>query len=370
MRRLCVFGMSDNLGGTEVYLMTLYRTLRENHSDLQFDFLLSHSAGVIPYENEILSLGGRIFREYYARSERGCPGFLTMKDLFDRHPDWEGVYINIQNIHTAYRLIEEGAGRKLPYRLIHAHNSGYERKPTRKEKLYETYFRMTVHSDATDLLACSEKAGKWMYHDEPFIVVPDAVDFSKFAPDEELRKKTRAELEIPDNAITVGFCGRLAEQKNPLFLLDIFATFRQLKPGSRLLVVGSGELEAAVKEKIGRLGIGDLVILTGSVPDVNPYLQAMDCFVFPSRYEGFGIAILEAQAAGLRCYTTGKVVPEEVNQTGRVTFIDKDVSASSWAGKIADGGFDRADCREILKESPYSTDYLYELFQKITGSNR
>lgn len=370
MRRLCVFGMSDNLGGTEVYLMTLYRELRRRNADIQFDFLLRHEAGVVPYEKEILELGGRLFREYYTRSERRSPGYLPIETLFDRHLDWCGVYLNVQNIHTAYRLVEEAAKRKLPYRLIHAHNSGYERKPTAKEKLYEIYFHQTVRRSATALLACSKEAGQWMFRGMPFTVIPDAVDFSRFYQDEKIRKKVRNDLQIADETVVMGFCGRLAEQKNPLFLLDIFEKFRQIEPDSLLLIVGDGELEKAVRKKIREQKLDEKVILTGSVTDVNPYLQAMDCFVFPSRYEGFGIALLEAQAAGLRCYTTDQVVPGEVNQTGRVTFIQADVPAAEWAGKIQQGGYDREDCQNVLEKCPYSTGSLYHRFMQVLSKRK
>lgn len=365
MRRLCVFGMSENLGGTEVYLMTLYRVLLSQKADIGFDFLVRHDAGVIPYEEEILKNGGRIFREYYNRGERNYPGYLEISDVLKKHPDWCGVYINVQNIHTAYRLIVESARMNLPYRIIHAHNSGYERQPTIKEKLYELYFHATVRHYATDLLACSEKAGKWMYKKESFTVVPDAVDFTGFRRNDEIRKNTRRELKIPEGAVVLGFCGRLENQKNPVFLADIFEQFRKLKPDSYLLIVGSGSLEHDVRERIRNYGISGQVILTGSVTDVKPYLQAMDAFVFPSRFEGFGISLLEAQAAGLRCYTTSGAVPEEVNQTGRVTFLNAAQPAEIWAETIVQAGFDREDCQDILRKSPYSTDALWNTFRTI-----
>lgn len=364
--KLCVFGMSDNLGGTEVYLITLYRAIQKySKRDLQFDFLLNHNAGVIPYEAEILKRGGRIFREYYTRSEKRCAGYIDIHTLFDMHPEWCGVYLNVQNIHTAYRLIIEAARRGISYRILHAHNSGYETAPHVKDKLYEMYFHKTSHRYVTNFLACSEDAGNWMFPDEKFEVVPDAVEFEAFRINEALRQETRKRLDISGHEIVMGFCGRLEEQKDPLFLVDVFNAFHALVTESRLLVVGDGSLREAVQQRIYSYGLEDSVILTGGVQDVNPYLQAMDCFVLPSRYEGFGIALLEAEAAGLWCYTTVDVVPTEVNQTGRVSFLSKKAGAERWAAIIKEQGFDKKDCQKLLRRCPYSTEQLYKKFYEI-----
>lgn len=131
--------------------------------------------------------------------------------------------------------------------------------------------------------------------------------------------------------------------------------------------VFDGELMESMKLRAIKENVKDKVIFVGSTSNVQDYYQMMDCFVLPSRFEGFGIVLLEAQAAGLKCYTTDKVVPYETNVTGRVTFISGKATADEWAKRIAQGGFDKIPCIEKLENSDYSIlnmrKKLFKVFQ-------
>lgn len=100
VKRIIVYGLCETFGGTERYVLTLYRAL--DHSKIQFDFLFDHAAGIIPYEKEITDLGGRIYREYYKNRDKKKPGAIPVSKLFNRHPEWDGVYINCQSVDTSY----------------------------------------------------------------------------------------------------------------------------------------------------------------------------------------------------------------------------------------------------------------------------
>ena len=364
--RIGLYGASSNLGGTEVYMINM---VREMQHEIIFDYIVGHDCKHIPFEDEILSLGGKIFREYYFRRERHLKGYISPRELIDRHPEWDGIYINVQRIHTAYSLLVEAKRKNFKYRIIHAHSNNYSSPSTLKDKMYEFYFHTTKKKCVTDYLACSEMAGKWMFHNSrPIIVVPNAIDFSRFALNEVIRNKIRRQYDFESNEIVIGFCGRIDHPKNVLFLIKIFKVMSE-NPTYKLLIVGNGNEMGAVQSKIRQYNLADRVVCTGEVSNTYDYYQAMDCFVLPSRYEGFGIVLLEAQAAGLRCYTTANVVPAETNVTGRVTFIPAEASPLEWATAIEKNGFDRISCLDVMEKSAYSLSNLKKTLYGIFDLN-
>ena len=195
---------------------------------------------------------------------------------------------------------------KLQYRVIHAHNSDYNRPFGLKDKIYERFFYLSKDKYVTDYLACSEQAGKWLFkmEKENFTVIPNAVPFEKFAFSKEKRDAVRMKYQISDQEIVLGFCGRLVAQKNPEYLLHIFEDVHKKEPRTKLLMVGDGVMRKEIENQIRALHLQKSVIMTGAVSNVENYMQAMDCFLVPSRFEGFGIVLLEAQAAGLPCFAS------------------------------------------------------------------
>ena len=361
--RLLVYGADSALGGTEKYLLTLYGAI--DKSKIQFDFLFNHDAGEIPYAQEILTQGGKIYNEYFMLRDRHKKNYITVKELFDCHPEWSGVYVNLQNIHSAYRLLVEAARRNLPYRMIHIHSSGYQHLPTLKQKIFEIFFHLTKKKVVTHFLACSTLASQWGYHNKDAVIIPNAVDFKEFARNRNKREEMRKRYDIGYDEIVMGYCGGLRIEKNPEFLIEIFARFCDLIPNARLLIVGKGKEEEACRELSKRLKVVEKIIFAGEVNNVSDFMQMMDCFVLPSRYEGFGIVLLEAQAAGLPCFTTKDVVPKETNVTGRVTFLPAEGSAIDWATAITEKGFEWEDKMDCLESSKYTISAMRENFMNI-----
>ena len=79
-----------------------------------------------------------------------------------------------------------------------------------------------------------------------------------------------------------------------------------------LLLVGIGELQDAIKQKVLNSGLQNSVIFLGARNDVNKLYQAMDVFVLPSHYEGLPVVGVEAQAAGLPCILSDQMTDETV----------------------------------------------------------
>lgn len=192
--------------------------------------------------------------------------------------------------------------------------------------------------------ACSRKAAQYLYHTSEHVrIINNAVDTSRFIFDAGVRERMRAELGVTDKFV-VGHVGRFAPQKNHEYLLRVFKRVHEKNKDAVLLLIGDGELFESVKRQARELGLEDCVRFTGITDNTAAYMQAMDVFVLPSRYEGLPVVCVEAQAAGLECVLSSEIT-REVDLTGRVKFLniggdDTEVWADVVLALGQRGGFD------------------------------
>ena len=139
------------------------------------------------------------------------------------------------------------------------------------------------------------------------------INVENFSYNKELRAGIRKELNLENNLV-IGHIGRFCYQKNQLFLIDIFKQLKKQNPKSKLLFIGSYVGDStdmdSVKAKVLELNLQDEVIFLGIRHDVPNLVQAMDCFLLPSRFEGLCIVGIEAQASGLSCFFSDAITRE------------------------------------------------------------
>ena len=182
-------------------------------------------------------------------------------------------------------------------------------------------------------LTCSSQAAKSLFtKTNDVILIRNGIDVEKFKFNGVLRKQYRKELML-ENKIVYGHVGRFAKQKNHEFLIDVFYEI-QKNQDVVLLLVGSGELEEKIKEKVDKLNIKDKVIFLGNRDDVSNILNSMDIFLFPSLYEGLPISLIEAQTNGLPV-----VVSEGVSDEANISNDFMKINSSNveeWAKQVLD----------------------------------
>lgn len=183
--------------------------------------------------------------------------------------------------------------------------------------LYKKYVDVKI---APSMLAAEYTFGKRDVRNGLVYILPNGLELKKFQFSEEGRLKIRSEFGIPADAFVVGHVGRFNKQKNHLFLLDIFKKLYKRKKNAVLLLVGSGELESAMRDKVVQYGLEKMVFFAGVRFDMPNLLSAMDVFVFPSLYEGMPNAVIEAQACGISCYVSDSIT-KEANITGLVRYL-------------------------------------------------
>lgn len=328
--RILQWGMHGNTGGVETFLFNLYKNI--DKTKVQFDFLIGHNAD-IAFEKEILDMGGRIYRVTYSKKESLLKAYSELDKFFSEHKEIMGIHMHscFINYSLPLRLAKK---HNIPIRIFHSHNSE-DMYPTKSwiKKIYREMERKRIIDNATDLFACSDQAGKYMFKQNKFVWIKNGIDVDKFKFNENIRNIKRKELGIKDNVTVIGFVGRLQYQKNPLFLIDIFYEYSKLDADSKLMVIGEGELSSQMLEKINMLDMKEKVLILEKRHDVHELYQAMDVFLLPSRFEGFGIVALEAQASGLPCLVSD-TIPKQVKVTELLHYKGINESGLQWAKVI------------------------------------
>lgn len=360
-RLLCIVG-GMNAGGAETFLMKLYRKIDKNQ--FQMDFAVA-TADKCYYDDEILSMGGRIYK-ISPKSSGVVRNFNSIKKLVKREK-YSYVLRTSQHSLSALELFAAriGGAKTTIFRSSNSNTT----TGAGKDLLLHRICRFMPLWNADIKLAPSTEAAEFMFGKNCIkkgraILLHNAIDLSLFHYDIAAGIRIRNELNIPAETTIIGHVGRFNQQKNHAFLLDVFKAYSCKNGNSVLLLVGKGELEPAIKEKASELGILDRIIFTGVRSDVPALLSAMDVFVFPSLYEGMPNTVIEAQATGLPCLIADTIT-READITGLVHYLSLD-SADAWASYIANLPQEtRTTPIQKFKENCYDIESVTEQFVKL-----
>ncbi|WP_419958031.1 glycosyltransferase family 1 protein [Psychrobacillus psychrotolerans] len=358
IRVLHVLGRLDR-GGAETMVMNLYRKI--DRTQIQFDFII-HTKEKCDYNDEIMALGGRI---YSVPQYTGKNHFYYIKEwnkFLKEHPEYKIIHGHVRSTATIYLHVAKKMGL-ITISHSHSTSSGFGISAIVKRIL-----QYPIRYFANYLFACSKSAGIWLFgkracKKDNFIVLNNAIDAQKFVINKETRIKLREKYSIEENLV-IGHVGRFTAAKNHDFLIEIFKEVYIKNNNAVLLLVGDGELREEIEEKIIKLGLSHNVIFTGVTSDIPQILQAIDIFVFPSFYEGLGIAVIEAQAAGLPCIVSN-TVPEEVYLTENINVVSLDDSTNTWANEIIkySAGYVRKNTLNQIKSNGYDIETTTKFLQ-------
>lgn len=349
--------------GVQSFLMNMYRNI--DKEKVQMDFLVHYKEHQF-FDNEIERMGGKIYRLSVRENYNLIKYWFDLRKLFREHPEYHIIHGHMDTLGVVYLKCAKKMG--VPIRIAHAHNDSVQngiKKPFRlfMIRLYKKY--------ANCLMACSYNAGKFMFGDCNFHVMNNAIDISKYGYNEKMRAKKREELGLTDNFV-IGNVGRFHVQKNQLFLIDVLKQLISFDQTAKLLLIGSGEMEAEIEDKIEKEGVKKHVMILKNRADVNYLYQAMDMFVLPSLYEGLPVSGIEAQASGLPCVFSSSVT-SKADITGNVNFISLDKEALEWAKAIKNihKTFERKIVDEKIKMAGYDAkeeaEKLQNFYLKIDG---
>ena len=346
-----------NRGGIETYLRDVLTRLPREH----VTFYFTHTMGVKgEMDDEYLDRGARFIEVPRWRSvHRYLPAFYQgIRDndidiVHVHHPELQGYFL------SATRLMGIKA------RFVHVHNTSWDTTERGlRGAFYKSLGRRITLNGATRGIACSAMAAEYAFgknwrSDPRLKVIHYGIPLERFEEKHD-RTLVRRELGIPADAMVAGHVGSFTPQKNHSKLLEIAEALFASNGRACLLLVGDGPLRPEVEELAREKGIADRVVFAGLRSDVPRILTAFDVFLLPSIFEGFGIALIEAQAAGVPCVVS-RVVPEEagiVKDSYEVLSLDDDARKWAEACERLAAGRDRASSRglEIVRRSDFNID--------------
>lgn len=296
--------------GVANFIMNYYRNI--DKTKIQFDFLYFEKADKEIIE-EFVRLGGNVYFVHKPSLKRCINTYKEFNSFFEQNAA-KYIAVHLHEVYLVHFIKYFCNKYNIEHLITHAHTTKYSDNP--KNALRNRIMCLGLNNTATDLFACSKAAGEFYYGKEAVNsrkvkIIPNAINLEKYKFNEAVRNRVRKKLNIEDKFV-IGHIGRMAPQKNQIFLLKVFAGIKKEKENAVLLMIGDGPLRAEIEEEILNLNLKDSVILLGVRNDVPQLLMAMDLFVLPSLFEGLGIAAVEAQATGLTCILSD-VVPKEVN---------------------------------------------------------
>lgn len=362
IRILHVVG-SLGLGGIQSYLMNLYRHI--DRTTIQFDFAV-HIRSDVSYEEEILSMGGKIFYmpDDCFEKNKWVNYVIFWKSFFKEHPEYEIVHGHIRSTAFIYMAIARMADRIV---IAHSHATDNGRGLS---GFVKDILQLPVRYIANHFMGCSKNATTWMFgkkcaDSKKCYVLYNGIDASRYAYNKEVRLQVRESLSIPSDALVVGNVGRLVSQKNQSHLIKVHEALLKIRPDSWLVIVGDGPLHERLQNEAA--GIPN-VLLLGARTDIPDVIQAFDVFVMPSVKEGLGIAAIEAQAAGLPTIVS-EIIPQEAYITSLVRKIDLQEPPSTWANCIFKTDVRRSVTTNLIKSAGYDiasvSDWLCDFYINI-----
>lgn len=360
-------------GGVETWLMHILRNIDRNR--FQMDFLV-HTSRPCAYDNEIRSLGSRIIPCLYP--QRPLQYAYHFKQILHQYGPYDVVHSHVHYFSGYVLRIARQAG--ISVCIAHSHNdaTAIEKKAKLHRRIYFALTKHWINRYASLGLACSRQAAthlfgsSWATNSQRQILY-FGIDLAPFQ--EQIDPAiVRAEYGIPPNSFVIGHAGRFVTQKNHKFLLEVAKAVFQREPNAYLLLLGEGALRPDIEHDVTSQGLTDRVIFAGSRPDVHRIMKgAMDVFLFPSLFEGLGLVLVEAQAAGVPCIVSD-VVPEEADIIKpMVQRLSLSQPISAWAEAVlaqrdVEPPLTQPDAHTHITASPFNIEQAVKQLETIYQS--
>ena len=333
-KRVLHFVSAMNRGGTETLLMNVYRNI--DRSQVQFDFV-SHRSDRCDYDDEIESLGGKVYRIASLGQSGPLIYIHEIKKILKAT-----TYIAVHS-HTDFQSGFPALSAKLSginKRICHSHCTQWGLKSGLKGKLLLTCLQTLIRFSATDYCACSKDAGEFLFGRKNVAkglihLLNNGIDPGQYSNEPSVDSlPVRDELKLDPETILIGHVGNFSEIKNQSFLLSILK--KSIEEGLNYIVVfvGEGPLRTEIETKAKEMGLSNRTKFLGVRQDIPRLMKAFDAFLFPSLNEGFGLVTIEAQCAGTPCVVSDSIPRSTDMNLNLIRYLNLNDDLLKWIGEI------------------------------------
>ena len=316
-------------GGIESFLINVFENIDRDKIEINFALACE---GKQFYEDKVISEGAKVYHTSDLNGVKNITKhFFRLLKVLRNEGTFDVVHTNIDFFNGINLIVAFIAG--VPVRISHSHNtnSAHARTVgvTLPIRIYRKVMRVIINILATKRLGCSKAANLYMYGDKvkDAVVINNGVDFDKFINSSKIN-----DLNIDGNEINFVTVGRMCEQKNSIFIAKVMNELIKINKNIHLYWIGKGSQEEEVKKLIKKYKIEKNITLLGSRKDVPNILIKMDFMLFPSKWEGLPVTLVEAQVANLPCFISDKITDEA--DLGLCTVISLEKSEKQWAELI------------------------------------
>lgn len=298
---LYVLDGTMSYGGIESFIMNILRNIDKEKVHID---IVQCGNGIGVYDDEILRLGSSIYYiPYKSNNLFGYLGGLRKIIQKNKYDIVHAMSDGTDGIVSFIATLE-----KVKTRISHSHNTRLL-KTNLFHKIVFAINKTMIKFFSTDFMACSNKAGEWLFGSEHFYVIHNAIDSDKYAFDDNIRKKIRDKYKINEDECLVGNAARFDYQKNHKFLIDVFKNVAKNKK-IKLMLVGKGLYEKNIVKQIDEYNLSDKVIIVNPSENIHTYYNAFDTFVLPSKFEGLPLVMIESQYNGLNTIVSDTITGE------------------------------------------------------------
>lgn len=370
MKKVLVVGDFMKGSGLTNYLIDIYKNLPQK--DFEVSCLSYSSQHNIDYLLKELQ-----WKKYEVTSINKNPfeHFKNWSFFFKSHKnEFDEIHFNYSASWNFFAILQAKIKTKSKI-IVQSHNNYFSKKPKGIQKVILSFLnaigRVVINKCADEKLAVSIDSSKWMFGSTKTVkILKNGIDLDKFKYDPEERKRLRKSINIKESQKLVGFVGTLEARKNPRFAIECI---KRLDSKFILCIFGQGMLEESLRKKIKDENLDKRVKLMGVSDDLNKWYSAFDIFLFPSITEGFGFALLEAQASGLKCISSNSI-PDDAKLTDDVLSLDLK-SIDIWIKNIKnitvlDNRINKSNRNcQIISQKGYSIESTSMCFKEILGGS-
>lgn len=365
--KACILQNGFRHGGTDTFVINLCKEINRDLFDIE----------IINPENDLTK---NILEERI--TQMGIPVFHTAgfssfpsklkhfwqlyKHLKQTKPDT--FHTNVDLFNGPQLFVAALAGVK--NRVCHSHNSSQGKGLANKTitvKIYQILMKWLCREFSTKMVGCSPEAMDFLFkgfnwRNQKFNpIVYNGIDLERFHdPLDVEKKKAELGLTAQKHIVTVG---RIFFQKNPEFILSTFRAFHRKYPECDLIWVGIGDQMQEMIALASKYGLDKNIHFLGARDDVPEIMRCCDTFFLPSRFEGLGIVLVEAQAAGLNCVVSD-VVPR-LADCGGVRFISLKAPVEAWIDSLNNAIIGKGLNIDKNKLQNFSIDHMCKQMEKI-----